>query len=626
MNNFENREKLSVYLPDIIIFDSEYRLVWMTDSSMKYFPEDAELQPEVTTLSTVISPQNLKTISVLKKSCDQYSYCEPQLINMNGFEVEFSLEKICNKGAGLYRMQLKPVHSQSLCGDKDKYKTLTSAQNSNPNALFDSQQRLQLALDAGQLGIWDWNIETNAVVYNPRWAEMLGYQPHEVPPTVDSFFGLLHPEDVEIMSKLVSEHLNGNTSFFEAELRMMGADGEYKWIYDRGMVVSRDKNGKALRAAGIHVYIHDNKKASQALSESEQRFRNIFRYNSIGIVITDPKGKILDVNPKVIEILGYTSDELKGMLPIMFSHPDDIPEEKRRSAEMFSNGSDFFQMEKRYIRKDGSIIWAHFSLTLIRDENNGIQMAIGLLEDISEKKEAEEQLKKQNLALLKMNEELNNFVYRTSHDLRSPLTSLMGLVNIIENEEKHSERANYLKLMLNQLSYLDGVIREIIDYRKIAAGETTVSQICLKSKVEEIMDRLQFLPNYELIDKQISAKEEVPFYSDDTKVNIILNNLLSNAIKYSDKTKASPYIHIHIHTTKTMTMIEFTDNGIGIKDEYLPDIFKMFFRATSKQNGTGLGLYIVKEALEKLNGSITVSSSLNEETCFKVLIPNQFPG
>ena len=512
-------------------------------------------------------------------------------------------------------------HNQANANDLS-FEAINVEKRIAKSELLDSEKRLQLALDAGQLGIWDWDIATNEVIYNKRWAAMLGYGVEELPANVDTFFSLLHEEDLPIMNGLVSEHLKGERAFFEVEIRLKGKDGKYHWIYDRGMVVSRDEKGNPLRALGIHVYINDYKVATQALKDSEKRFRNIFYFNSIGIIISNVKGEILDANPKMIDILGYSLDELRSMRPIEFSHPDDIEEERRQAKEMFAHGRDCFKMEKRYICKGGCTIWTNFSLTIIRDEDQNMQMAIALLEDITEKKEAEEKLKEQNQMLLKMNEELNHFVYRTSHDLRAPITSLMGLVNITEMADNEAERAKYLSMMNKQLHYLDGVIKEIIDYRKVSAGEVRINQISLSEKVADVMQHFQFLPNYDKMEKKIQITGDVPFYSDETKLNIILNNLISNAIKYSDSNKKQPYLHINIQISLQEVIFDIKDNGIGIESVHLPKIFNMFFRATSKQNGTGLGLYIVSEALNKLGAKISVSSELHKGTHFSLIIPN----
>ncbi len=514
------------------------------------------------------------------------------------------------------------VHNRA---EQDDFASISAEKIKSKNELLESQKRLQLALDAGNLGIWDWDIETNEVVYNKRWIEMLGYEVSEISPNVDAFFALVHPEDAILMNELVQKNLKNEIPYFEIELRLKGKDGEYHWIYDRGMVVSRDETGKPLRAAGIHVYINDQKQASAALVKSEQKFRNIFHFNSIGIVLSDKKGTIIDANPKIMELLGYNLAELRNLRPIDFSHPDDLQQERILSREMIEQGKDYFQMEKRYIRKDKKIIWINFSLTIIRGADKQLQMAIALMEDITEKKLQEEKLKEQNATLIKINEELNHFVYRTSHDLRAPLTSLMGLVQITEIANNEAERNKYLGMMTRQLHYLDGVIKEIIDYRKVSAGEVSISEISLAENIHNVMLHYQFLPNYALIQQSVEIEQDVPFYSDEVKINIILNNLISNAIKYSDKLKENPFLKINVQVDTEKAVITLKDNGIGIAEEHLPSIFNMFFRATVQQNGTGLGLYIVNEALSKLKANIAVSSKIHEGSCFVLTIPNTNP-
>lgn len=663
-------------LSNIIIISKEDEILWHSTSLKNH--AFAIGNTPISKLKEVFSAEVCTKIHYLRGICDAKTtgfLVEVELLGRkNGF-FEVKMEKIISQDIPLYRIEYKQMtddklsneemlqHEIQILNRKNKslmelnqdlqdhnrvqekqiekltlenqyllenqdnqedfdFAVISAEKHLAKRELKESEKRLELALAAGQLGIWDWNIQTGDTVFNDRWVNMLGYELNEISPNVSSFLELIHPEDAPKIDELLKKHLAGEIPFFEIELRLKGKDGKYHWVYDRGMVVSRDPKGNPMRALGIHVYINDNKQTSQALIESEKKFRNVFNFNTIGIIIADTTGKTLDANAQVSEILGYSLAELKELKPIEFSHPDDLPRERELAKEMIATGKDFFRMEKRYIRKDKQIIWANFSLTIIRDENKEFQMAIALLEDITEKKMAEQQLKQQNAVLLKVNEELNNFAYRTSHDLRAPLTSLMGLVQITEMADSDKERAKYLKLMSNQLNYLDGVIKEIIEYRKVAAGEMNVSDIAFQEKIETVMQHYEFLPHYDKIDKKIKIEQTASFASDEIKINIILNNLISNAIKYSDKNKTNPFIYVGIKADTEGATIEIRDNGIGIPSQHITSIFKMFFRASVQQMGTGLGLYIVKEALEKLNGTIEVESVEGKGTCFRLFIPN----
>lgn len=663
-------------LSNIIIINKEDEILWHSASLRRHI--FAIGNKVISSLKDVFSADVSAKIHYLREICDAQStglLVEVELWGRNNGLFEVRMEKIISQEMSLYRVEYKQMtddklsneemlqheiqiltrknkslmelnqdlqdqnraqekqiekltlENQYLLENQDKQEdfdlaVISAEKHLAKRELKESEKRLELALAAGQLGIWDWNIQTGDTVFNDRWVNMLGYELNEISPNVNAFLELIHPDDMPKIEALLKKNLEGKIPFFEIELRLKGKDGKYHWIYDRGMVVSRDPKGNPMRALGIHVYINDNKQTSQALIESEKKFRNVFNFNTIGIIIADTTGKTLDANAQVSEILGYSLDELKELRPIDFSHPDDLPKERELAKEMIAAGKDFFRMEKRYIRKDKQIIWANFSLTIIRDENKNFQMAIALLEDITEKKMAEQQLKEQNAVLLKVNEELNNFAYRTSHDLRAPLTSLMGLVQITEMADSDKERAKYLKLMSNQLNYLDGVIKEIIEYRKVAAGEMNVSDIALQEKIETVMQHYEFLPHYDKIEKKIKIEQSVPFASDEIKINIILNNLISNAIKYSDKNKANPFIYVGITADTEGATIEIRDNGIGIPSQHVTSIFKMFFRASVQQMGTGLGLYIVKEALGKLNGTIEVESVEGKGTYFRLFIPN----
>jgi signal transduction histidine kinase len=228
--------------------------------------------------------------------------------------------------------------------------------------------------------------------------------------------------------------------------------------------------------------------------------------------------------------------------------------------------------------------------------------------------------KNKNLVLL--NNELDSFVYSVSHDLRSPITSLKGLIEVAKLEDDLELINYYLMLMCQSLNKQDQFIRDIVDYSKNKRIEIIVKTVSLNKLINDTI----VLHNHNLnTDKIVITKrllvDEVR--SDSLRLKIILNNLLSNAIKYIDESKKEMSISIRTYNSGVFHKIEIADNGIGIQDEYRDHIFDMFF-AINKNKGSGLGLYIVKETLEKLNGSITVFSESNVGSKFTVTIPNLY--
>jgi signal transduction histidine kinase len=226
-----------------------------------------------------------------------------------------------------------------------------------------------------------------------------------------------------------------------------------------------------------------------------------------------------------------------------------------------------------------------------------------------------------NSDLIIANKELDRFVYSASHDLRSPISSLKGLVGILKTEKDPTEVRTYLNMMQSVLDKQDQFIKDIIDYSRNKRTKDVLKQVSLKELVKDAIEQLQYGENVKkiTIEKQLLLDK---IYSDGLRLKIIINNLLSNAIKYADLEKEKPFISIKTYTAGTDLVIQIEDNGIGINKQYLNRIFEMFF-VTNKNKGTGLGLYIVKEAIENLNGNITVESKINIGTKFIVTIPLQ---
>lgn len=235
---------------------------------------------------------------------------------------------------------------------------------------------------------------------------------------------------------------------------------------------------------------------------------------------------------------------------------------------------------------------------------------------IASKKEIE--VKNENLIIA--NSELDNFVYSVSHDLRSPITSLKGLIEITKLEDDLEQIKYYLMLMCQSLNKQDQFISAIIDYSKNKRIQIIVESVSLSKLIDDTIDQHNHNKN---VDKIVITKDLLidEVQSDSLRLKIILNNLLSNAIKYVDETKKEMSISIKAYNSGAFHKIEITDNGIGIQEEYKKHIFDMFFVINSNK-GSGLGLYIVKETLDKLNGNITVFSESNVGSKFTVTIPN----
>jgi len=230
------------------------------------------------------------------------------------------------------------------------------------------------------------------------------------------------------------------------------------------------------------------------------------------------------------------------------------------------------------------------------------------------------QLKRKVSELERTNDELNRFVYSTSHDLRSPLASVMGILNLARMENSVEDPNNYLGMIETCMNKMDVFIQKIIEYYKSIRVDEEKTEIDFQDMLKESIGicRMQ-KPSVEF---NLNVEQPVKFINDSFRISIIVDNLISNAVKYQKATSEHPQVNVTVKADEDMAQIEIEDNGIGIVEEHLNNIFKMFFRSTTHVNGLGIGLYIVKEALSRIGGDISVSSSYGVGTVFKIVIPN----
>ena len=255
---------------------------------------------------------------------------------------------------------------------------------------------------------------------------------------------------------------------------------------------------------------------------------------------------------------------------------------------------------------------------------SAIQNALKQRHHEVKRKKAERTLRTQNEELIKINKELDSFVYSVSHNLRAPLMSVLGLINLVQLEHKNSDQAinNYFKMMQQSIHKLDETLKEILDYSRNARSALSVSEVDICKMVEESFERMKYMEGSGSIAKSVEASQDQPFFTDSYRLSVIINNLVSNAIKYRDIHKESHSLKVSAEVSGTDLKLTFVDNGIGIEKEFIPRIFEMFYRATERSEGAGLGLYIVRETVEKLHGNISVESQIGKGTTFRVTIPN----
>ncbi|MFW5760693.1 MAG: PAS domain S-box protein, partial [Cyclobacteriaceae bacterium] len=368
--------------------------------------------------------------------------------------------------------------------------------------------------------------------------------------------------------------------------------------------------------------ITQRKNAEKAIVQSETRFRLLVEnIRAIFWMLDLETLNPLYISPNFIEIFGYTVDELlqgdiKNYLSIV--HPEDINYVKQLLNKSLKN--DINQSEFRVMNKNGDICWMQFkSYVITTPESKRVQ--VGLCEDVTERMHISKQLQEQNKELNKINKELDQFVYRVSHNLRAPLTSILGIVNLLKAIKTETEKSHYIKLIETSILKLDETIHEIIDYSKNSRIEVQSELLDLEVLVRETLDSLRFMNEKNTIVVKLHNQVNRWIYSDSNRLKVIFNNLISNAFKYLDDSKEQSFIEIKLLLIEDQLNIKVKDNGIGIRKDDWEKIFSMFYRGTDKSFGAGLGLAIVKEVVEKMNGTVQLDSQVYEFTEFNITLP-----
>lgn len=449
--------------------------------------------------------------------------------------------------------------------------------------------------------------------------KIYGYTADEFLQNPNLWFDLIVEEDKHVVH--AGEDVLKSGMPIRLEYRIVHKNGDLRWLLSK-IEPTLNAEGVLVRIDGINSDITKRKDAEDALKFSEAKFRSMIERSSDGIVISNAEGTIEFATTALTRITGFTLDEISQTDIMHFFHPDDVDELTALRSEMLTATGNVMKFKARFCRKDGEWIWIE-GLTQNRLEDPAIKGLVTNYRDITERMTYEEVLKESNDHLQKTNKELDRFVYSVSHDLRAPLASIMGAIEYSESVTDDPEMLENLAMMKGSAKKLDGFILDILEYSRNTRTELKNELVDFKLLLQDVTNNLKFMGgSNNNVAININVSESALFYSDWSRLSIILNNVVSNAIRYSDPKVANPFVTINVLVNKTAADITVTDNGIGIDPKHHDRIFDMFFRASSKSIGSGLGLYIVKEAVEKLHGLLTFESETGKGTKFLIHIPN----
>lgn len=256
-----------------------------------------------------------------------------------------------------------------------------------------TEARWKHALEGSGEGVWDWSTSDDKVIYSPMWVEMLGFETAELQQHLDEWTERIHPADREDFFAALDSMLDGSKPELRIEHRLRCKGGSWKWVMCRGTVIERDPDNNPLRAVGTISDITWRKEAEITLQMSEERFRNAFDTAAIGMALVDLDGRWLEVNDALCNMLGYSESEILKLTFMDVTHPDDLDLDQQYVEKLIDSELDHYQMEKRYICKDGQILDALLSVSVVHDEHGKVKHFVSQMQDITARKNERERMR-----------------------------------------------------------------------------------------------------------------------------------------------------------------------------------------------------------------------------------------
>lgn len=470
----------------------------------------------------------------------------------------------------------------------------------------------EIASDGASEGLWDRDLITDEVFVSPPWLKMLGYLPEEIDDAANIWRNWMHEEDRARALQNFDDFISEKIDQYDIDFRMRHKDGHYIWVRSKA-ALTKDENGVPIRISGSHTNITSKKNAGSQLSTSEKKYKFLFENALIGIMRVKASNLFVkEINKRGLDILAMS--ELDRHLKFI-----DLLANKEQVDEIFDllkNNDGLEEHELKIKRWNESETWVSLSAVLYEDEDGSYYDVI--FRDITEFKD--------NLAeLQKLNFELDNFVYHASHDIRSPLRSIMGLVEILKSERNQAQIKKTIEMISGSINRLDKFVVDLLAMSRDKRVDEEAVHVSMMVEINNSVTNFHHVYNTKGLEVRTKIKQTVPFKSDLAKIRIILNNIISNAIKYRRVEDALlSFINIYVDITEQELSLIIEDNGEGIPEDKVDKIFDMFFRASESSEGSGLGMYIVSNVIKKLGATFDVSSKEGQGTTFNIKIPNSY--
>ncbi|MGA7937012.1 MAG: PAS domain-containing protein [Kovacikia sp.] len=478
----------------------------------------------------------------------------------------------------------------------------------------DYAERMTLAMDAANMGSWEWHLETNKLTWSTNHEILWGYQPGNPDRSYEDWASKVHPEDLA-KAEAALEKAKATKSDFSKEYRVIQDNGTERWVAGYGRCYFRE-DGEPFRMMGMVQDITERKQTEAALIESEERFRTLADNITQLAWITDSNGGVVWYNRRWFDYTGTTLAQMLGWKWQQVHHPDHLErvvERFRQAIEAEQPWEDTFPLRA----KDGKYRWFLSRAIPITNADGQVLRWFGTNTDITELQSVQAELEERN-------SELNNFVHVVSHDLKAPLRAISNLSQWIEEDLEGSlspDTQNQMLLLRNRVYRMEAMINGLLNYARVGRTDTLIEQVDVEKLLIEVIDSVAPPSTF-----TITLTPNLPIlYTKSLLLFQVFANLISNGIKHHDRIDGS--IDISVEDRGDFYEFAVADDGPGIAIENQENIFKIF--QTGNRNNdpdsTGVGLAIVEKIVETETGTIRLESELDQGTTFYFTWPKESP-
>ena len=460
---------------------------------------------------------------------------------------------------------------------------------------------------------------------SPQIETLLGFTASEWLADPELRVRRLHPEDRERVLWEVSQTQNNGKSF-RSDYRLLTRDGRVVWVRDEAIVV-RNEAGYPSLIQGVMWDISEHKQREERLQKSESKFRTVFERVAVGIALVDREGRLMESNPALQEMLGYSGKELRTKVLKDFTHPDDAMMDVDLYDELVSGKRDHYQIERRYVRKDGAVVWGRANVSLIQGLEGEFQFTICMVEDITERKHLETQFSQSQ----KM-ETVGWLAGGIAHDFNNLLTVIKGYAKItLDQTKKEDPSREYIEEIMKAAERGGELTHQLLAFSRCQILDMKVLDLNSLVRGLEKMMRRVIGEDIEMFTALADDLGKVK--ADPGQIEHVILNLAVNArdamptggrlaIETANVELDENYAHTHMGVTPGgYVMLSVSDTGIGMSPEVKERIFEPFFTTKEEGKGTGLGLSTIYGIVKQSGGNIWVYSEPGQGTTFRIYLP-----